>query len=114
MPIEQVSRQMCKQTYPTLSFMTPNFDYNLELFLKESVKFQRNGILSDESETIADEREARYSKLLKYFECSSDIAILATVLDPRFKLRYYSTFGKDHSKIVEKLVFKLGEKINMV
>lgn len=105
---------MCGQLYPTLSFMMPHFDYILDTLEKQTAKFRIEGIVNDEADTIADGTEAGYTKLLQYFECSSDIAILATVLDPRFKLHYYSNCLEAHSKIVKRLVLELQDTIDVV
>ncbi len=47
-----------------------------------------------------------YEKLLKYFNISSELAIVATVLDARFKMEYYS-MNPENKEVLTQQVQKL-------
>jgi hypothetical protein len=62
-------------------------------------------LLNETSDTLADGADLGTQKLLKYFEVSSDLAIVATVLDPRCKMEYYNEnyqIYDDHLRIVQR------------
>lgn len=64
---------------------------------------------------IADAAEATQGKLAKYFEVSSDLAVVALVLDPRYKMEYYGEPGNptyvDHLNILKRVWerYKVGD-----
>jgi hypothetical protein len=58
-----------------------------------SLEFAAQPTIED-AEDICVGISASFSKLMKYFEISSVLAVLATVLDCRYKMEYYNKDGK--------------------
>ena len=78
------------QHYPTLSMVVPV--YNLLLTHLEEKKCNANepaASMYTETDFLADAANAAYSKLNKYYNISSELCTIATVLDPRLKLDFY-------------------------
>ena len=69
------------QLYPTLSMVVPI--YNILLTNLESKCNQE-----ESSAFLADAASPAYCKLYKYYEISSEVCTIATVLDPPLKLIY--------------------------
>ena len=84
---------MSKSLYPTLSQMVPYFDGILDHLQSALLEFTALPGTED-TEDILEGLRASISKLMKYFEISSVLAVLATVLDCRYKMEYYSNDGK--------------------
>jgi hypothetical protein len=113
-PIEKASRAMCGDQYVTLSMLMPYFDSVLDALEKERDQFTALGRENEDADSIAEGLVAAYEKLMQYFEISSDLAILATVLDPRFKMDYY---GKDSDNLrvaKDQLLFLADDDDDMV
>jgi hypothetical protein len=52
---------------------------------------------------------------MKYFDISSDLAVAATVLDPRFKMDYYiEAKNSNYDIIVENIIIDMGETAKQV
>lgn len=71
-------------------------------------KWRSTGVLNENDDDLADGADHARGKIAKYFEVSSDLAICATILDPRYKLNYYSDdeqneTRQDHKRIIEKV-----------
>jgi hypothetical protein len=105
-PIEEASKGMCAEKIPTLSLMMPYFDSILDMLQEKEFQFRRIGRKDEDADTIADGASAAYEKLLKYFNISSELAIVATVLDARFKMEYYS-MNPENKEVLTQQVRKL-------
>lgn len=81
-PLRDATEVLSGQQYPTLSMVVPF--YNALLTNLES-KCNQNG----SSAFLADAANAAYCKLYKYYDISSELCTIATVLDPRLKLKFY-------------------------
>lgn len=101
-PLKEATLATNKDKYPTLSKMMPYYDELLDHFEKMEQKatngrqrdagaFLRNEVDDD----VADAADSAFAKLHKYFEISSDLAVVATILDPRFKMVYYASTETD-------------------
>jgi hypothetical protein len=113
-PINEATLAMCAEKVPTISLMMPFFDSVLEALRDVKDLFRILGAGSDEADTIADGAEAGYDKLLKYFEVSSDLGILAAVLDPRLKMDYYKeSENSEHLEIVKGLVTQIAARFKL-
>ena len=53
--------------------------------------------------------------MMKYFDISSDLAVAATVLDPKFKMDYYiEAKNSNYDIIVEDIIIDMGETAKQV
>ncbi len=84
---------MSKSLYPTLSQMVPYFDGILDHLQSASLEFAAQARTED-ADDICVGLSASFSKMMKYFEISSVLAVLATVLDCRYKMEYYNNDGE--------------------
>ena len=108
---------MSGSKYPTMSLMVPYFDSIMETLNNDVQNFRIMGEGREDADTIADGAEVAHEKMIKYFALSSDLVVLATVLDPRFKLEYHQnnlTYGGMVEKCVNQIVarFKLESNIS--
>jgi hypothetical protein len=92
-PFYIATKEMSKSLYPTLAQMVPYFDGILDHLQSASLEFAAQPTIED-AEDICVGISASFSKLMKYFEISSVLAVLATVLDCRYKMEYYNKDGK--------------------
>jgi hypothetical protein len=101
-PLKEATEATNKDKYPTLSKMMPYFDQLLDHFtsLEENdsdaaLNNRRNGqfLPNEHRDNVIYAAEAAKGKVQKYFEVSSDLAIVATILDPRFRMEYYRGNG---------------------
>ena len=69
--------------------MIPYFDSILDKLNDDVNRYRIMGEQNVGDDSIANGAEGAYNKMLKYFAVSSDLAIVATVIDPRFKLEYH-------------------------
>jgi hypothetical protein len=79
---------MCQQGILLLIFRW----YSTQLMLERAMKLKDSLITEN---TIVDKIHhacvASYAKMKEYYDLTSDVYTIATVLDPRFKLDYYKT-----------------------
>ena len=73
----------------TISLMVPYFDSILGGLRDDTNHFRMFGSCNEDADAFANGTKIASEKLLKYFSISSDLAVAATVLDPRLKLKYY-------------------------
>lgn len=116
-PIKEATLAMSGSKYPTMSLMVPYFDSILDRLKDDVNRFRIMGEIHEDAHTIAAGAEVAYEKMLKYFSLSSDLAVVATVLDPRFKLEYHQnnpTYGDMVERCVSQMVarFDLESRIS--
>lgn len=93
-PLKEATQATTKDKFPTLSKMMPYFDQLLDHFSSVQDKLtgggnqRQNGqfLINEDTDNAVDAAE---QKILKYFEVSSDLAIVAAILDPRLRMEYY-------------------------
>jgi len=110
--INRASQTLCAEKYPTLSLLMPYFDEVLDCLEKNISKFRSD--TNEEYDSVADGCQAAYDKCMRYFEVSSDLAVVATVMDPRFKLKYYeSNDDARYPEIVTTMVENIARKLKL-
>ncbi|KAI8891938.1 ribonuclease H-like domain-containing protein [Globomyces pollinis-pini] len=111
-PIYEATCAISGELYPTISLMMPFFDSVLDALKEHKEFFRDKGKRNEDYDNIADGAEAAFNKLLKYFEISSDLAVLATVLDPRLKMEYYQdSEDSNYGAIAANIVKRLGHSL---
>lgn len=92
-PLRDATEVLSGQHYPTLSMVVPI--YNILLTHLEA-KCKPNEPPNEpstsmyiETDFLADAAKTAYTKLNKYYNISSELCTIATVLDPRLKLQFY-------------------------
>jgi len=73
---------MSGSTYPTLSTTVPLYN-SLVDHIEDTIN------MGDIEQIISDAAEECKTKLLGYYNKTNNACLIATVLDPRLKLRYY-------------------------
>lgn len=99
-PFKEITTIMSSSTYPTLSTTIPL--YNSLMDHTEDIINSENII------SIKEAAEKCKEKLLEYYNKTNETYLIATVLDPRFKMLYYEENGWSQNEIKEinqKLVF---------
>jgi hAT family C-terminal dimerisation region/Domain of unknown function (DUF4413) len=93
-PLRDATEVLSGQHYPTLSMVVPVYNVLLNHLEAKCTSNEPDPTLYAETANLADAAKAAYSKLNKYYDISSELCTMATVLDPRLKLQFY----KDGSK----------------
>jgi hypothetical protein len=57
-------------------------------FIPKTARNKSNAMYA-ETANLADAAKAAYSRLNKYYDISSELCTMATVLDPRLKLQFF-------------------------
>lgn len=101
-PLKEATEATAKDKYPTLSKMMPFFDELLDHFqeFENNITLgnQRSNLtflVNESNDDLVDATEGASKKLDEYFQVSSNLAIVATILDPRFKMEYYANTDSD-------------------
>ena len=84
-PFQEATVAACGDKYPTLSLVVPLYNAildHVERWMKKTAP----------EDTIVDKLHhacgASYAKMKEYYDFTSDVYTIATVLDPRFKLKF--------------------------
>jgi hypothetical protein len=109
-PFQEATVATCGDKYPTLSLVLPLYN----AILDHVERWMKKTALED---TIVDKLHhacvASYSKMKNYYDLTSDVYTIATVLDPRFKLDYYknqSGEGEDSATDIKAVVNQLYQQ----
>ena len=113
-PINNATHAMCADFHPTLTLMMPFFDSIMDSLERLHLKYREEGLLNEDMDDLAEGTEAALQKLLKYFEVSSDLAILATIMDPRIKMDYYrNNTDSNYLAIVQNIVSEIAVELKL-
>jgi hypothetical protein len=86
-PLKSATEIMSGDSYPALNLVVPTYTAllnHLELLSNDAVT-----TMYAESDFIKDASKDAFNKLNKYYNISSELCTIATVLDPRLKLDFY-------------------------
>jgi hypothetical protein len=87
-PLKSVSEKLSGDTYPSLNMVVPAYTIILN-HLEKLASPSDHSSLYTESSSVQDAAKAAFVKLNKYYNISSELCTIATVLDPRLKLNFY-------------------------
>lgn len=87
-PLRDATEILSGQNYPTLSIVVPVYNILLE-HLETKCDNAPSASVYVESDYLQDAAKAAFAKLNKYYDISSELCTIATVLDPRLKLEFY-------------------------
>ncbi|CAG8584242.1 13799_t:CDS:2, partial [Dentiscutata heterogama] len=85
----KLSTEMCSSTYPTISAAYPMYNYLMDHCEKR---------INDQAcDKISDAAKAAWEKLQEYYNKTSEsYHYISTILDPRWKIKYFQTWTNDN------------------
>ena len=81
-PFKEVTTIMLGSTYPTFLMTVPRYNSFVN-YIEDIIT------MGDSEQIIYDAAKEYKTKLLEYYNKINNVCLIATVLDPRLKLRYY-------------------------
>ena len=87
-PLRDATEVLSGQNYATLSMVVPIYNILLD-HLEAKSQNAPSAFVYVESDYLVDAAKAAFAKLNKYYDISSELCTIATVLDPRLKLQFY-------------------------
>ena len=97
-PLNDATTLLSGDTYPSLNMVVPAYTTILDHLERIASVDIEDFTLYDEEDSNVDAAKAAFNKLNKYYDISSELCSIATVLDPRLKLEFYRS---DSSQMAE-------------
>lgn len=89
-PLNDATEILSGGNYPTLNMVVPAYNLLLDHLEKLAFPPLPSSTIYTESANMVDAAKSTFMKLHKYYDISSELCTISTVLDPRLKLQFYA------------------------